>query len=265
MQVQAQVATEHSVLREDQQGICTLTLNRPDKFNALSAAMIAALTAHLDAIREEPTVRVVVIKANGRAFCVGHDLKEMRQANDPQRIKQLFSDCGGMMQRIEHLPQPVIASVHAVATAAGCQLVAACDLAIASESAKFAVSGINLGLFCSTPAVALSRNLGRKPALEMLLTGDFIDAATAKTYGLVNQVVAAEQLEQAVVAMAAKIAAKPPAAVSMGKQLFYQQLNQPLAEAYQLANQAITCNFYLEDTLEGVDAFLEKRPPNWQL
>lgn len=259
-----QSTTDSLVLRDDQQGICTLTLNRPDKFNALSAAMIAALTAQLAAIHEDRSVRVVVIKANGRAFCVGHDLKEMREANDPMHIKQLFSACATMMQSIEKLPQPVIASVHAVATAAGCQLVAACDLALASEKAKFAVSGINLGLFCSTPAVALSRNLGRKPALEMLLTGDFIDAATAKTYGLVNQVVAAEQLDQAVAVMAAKIAAKPPEAVSMGKQLFYQQLNQPLAAAYELANAAITCNFYLEETIEGVDAFLEKRDPSWK-
>lgn len=252
------------VLRDDQAGICTLTLNRPDKFNALSAAMIEALTQHLDAIADDSSVRVVVIKANGRAFCVGHDLKEMREANDPKLIKQLFSSCGAMMQRLEKLPQPVIASVHAVATAAGCQLVAACDLAIASEKAKFAVSGINLGLFCSTPAVALSRNLGRKQALELLLTGDFMDAATAKSEGLVNQVVAAEQLDQAVATMAAKIAAKPSEAVKMGKALFYQQLNQPLADAYELANEAITCNFYLEDTVEGVNAFLEKRDPSWK-
>lgn len=259
-----QSTTDSLVLRDDQQGICTLTLNRPDKFNALSAAMIEALTAQLDAIREDTQVRVVVIKANGRAFCVGHDLKEMREGNDPKLIKQLFTHCAAMMQRLETLPQPVIASVHAVATAAGCQLVAACDLAVASEKAKFAVSGINLGLFCSTPAVALSRNLGRKQALEMLLTGDFIDAATAKSYGLVNQVVPADQLEQAVATMAEKIAAKPPEAVKMGKELFYKQLNQPLAAAYELANEAITCNFYLEDTLEGVDAFLQKRDPTWK-
>lgn len=259
-----QSTTDSLVLRDDQQGICTLTLNRPDKFNALSAAMIEALTAQLDAIREDAQVRVVVIKANGRAFCVGHDLKEMREGDDLKLIKQLFSNCGAMMQRLESLPQPVIASVHAVATAAGCQLVAACDLAVASEKAKFAVSGINLGLFCSTPAVALSRNLGRKQALEMLLTGDFIDAATAKSYGLVNQVVPADQLEQAVTTMAEKIAAKPPEAVKMGKELFYKQLNQPLAAAYELANEAITCNFYLEDTLEGVDAFLQKRAPTWK-
>jgi len=259
-----QSESDNLVLRDDQHGICTLTLNRPSKFNALSAALIEALTGQLDAIRTDTSVRVLVIKANGRAFCVGHDLKEMREGDDPQLIKQLFSNCGAMMQRLEALPQPVIASVHAVATAAGCQLVAACDLAVASEQAKFAVSGVNLGLFCSTPAVALSRNLGRKQALEMLLTGDFIDASTAKAYGLVNQVVPAEQLERAVMTMAEKIAAKPPAAVKMGKELFYKQLNQPLDAAYELANEAITCNFYLEDTLEGVDAFLQKRDPAWK-
>ena len=253
------------VLRADNQGITTLTLNRPDKFNALSNAVLAALTAELNAIAEDSSVRVVVIKANGKAFCVGHDLKEMRADSQPEAVKDLFGRCGSMMQLIQRLPQPVIASVHAVATAAGCQLVAACDLAIASDKAKFAVSGINLGLFCSTPAVALSRNLTQKHAMEMLLTGDFIDAATAERYGLVNKVVAPDALDTAVQELAAKIAAKLPVAVRMGKQLFYQQLNQPLDKAYALANEAITCNFMHEQTLEGVDAFLEKRKPNWSV
>lgn len=253
------------VLRADNQGITTLTLNRPDKFNALSNAVLAALTAELNAIAEDSSVRVVVIKANGKAFCVGHDLKEMRADSQPEAVKDLFGRCGSMMQLIQRLPQPVIASVHAVATAAGCQLVAACDLAIASDKAKFAVSGINLGLFCSTPAVALSRNLTQKHAMEMLLTGDFIDAATAERYGLVNKVVAPDALDAAVQELAAKIAAKLPVAVRMGKQLFYQQLNQPLDKAYALANEAITCNFMHEQTLEGVDAFLEKRKPNWSV
>ena len=253
------------VLRADNQGITTLTLNRPDKFNALSNAVLAALTAELNAIAEDSSVRVVVIKANGKAFCVGHDLKEMRADSQPEAVKDLFGRCGSMMQLIQRLPQPVIASVHAVATAAGCQLVAACDLAIASDKAKFAVSGINLGLFCSTPAVALSRNLTQKHAMEMLLTGDFIDAATAERYGLVNKVVAPDALDAAVQELAAKIAAKLPVAVRMGKQLFYQQLNQPLDKAYALANEAITCNFMQEQTLEGVDAFLEKRKPNWSV
>lgn len=253
------------VLRADNQGITTLTLNRPDKFNALSNAVLAALTAELNAIAEDSSVRVVVIKANGKAFCVGHDLKEMRADSQPEAVKDLFGRCGSMMQLIQRLPQPVIASVHAVATAAGCQLVAACDLAIASDKAKFAVSGINLGLFCSTPAVALSRNLTQKHAMEMLLTGDFIDAATAERYGLVNKVVAPDALDTAVQELAAKIAAKLPVAVRMGKQLYYQQLNQPLDKAYTLANEAITCNFMQEQTLEGVDAFLEKRKPNWSV
>ena len=252
------------LLRDDQNGITTLTLTRPDKFNALSDALLAELTAALDAIREDASVRVVVIKANGRAFCVGHDLKEMRADTTRENLQDLFGRCGDMMQRIERLPQPVIACVHAVATAAGCQLVAACDLAVTSEKAKFAVSGINLGLFCSTPAVALSRSVGRKHALEMLLTGDFIDADTALRFGLVNQVVPAEELDQAVSTLAEKIAAKPPAAVSMGKELFYAQLNQPLDKAYALASETITCNMLLDDTLEGVDAFLEKRDPTWK-
>jgi enoyl-CoA hydratase/carnithine racemase len=257
-------AVESVVLRNDQNNIATLTLNRPAQFNALSNEVLEVLTQHLIQIAQDDTVRVVVIKANGRAFCGGHDLKEMRANSHPEVIKDLFTRCGSMMQLIQSMPQPVIASVHAVATAAGCQLVAACDLAIASSNAKFAVSGINLGLFCSTPAVALSRNIGQKHALEMLLTGDFIDAATAERYGLVNKVVAPEELDQAVEAMAAKIAAKLPIAVKMGKQLFYKQLNQPLELAYELANEAITCNFLESDTLEGVDAFIKKRPPSWQ-
>ncbi|PID99851.1 MAG: enoyl-CoA hydratase, partial [Thiothrix nivea] len=186
------------LMREDNNGITTLTLNRPDKFNALSDELIAAMTDALDAIRADDRVRVVIIKANGRAFCVGHDLKQLRENTDDDYISTLFSRCGEMMQRIEALPQPVIACVHAVATAAGCQLAAACDLAVASEKAKFAVSGITLGLFCSTPAVALSRNIGRKAAMEMLLTGDFVDAETARQYGLINRVVAPEALEGAV-------------------------------------------------------------------
>ncbi|MEZ5476690.1 MAG: enoyl-CoA hydratase [Thiolinea sp.] len=222
------------------------------------------MTRELDAIREDDSVRVVIIKANGRAFCVGHDLKEMREHAERDFIKGLFTRCGAMMQRIEALPQPVIACIHAVATAAGCQLAAACDLAVASDEAKFAVSGITLGLFCSTPAVALSRNVGRKAALEMLLTGDFVDAHTAREYGLINKVVAAAELDATVLEMAEKIAAKPPAAIRLGKELFYRQLNRPLAEAYELANEAITCNMLHEETLEGVDAFIDKRKPNWK-
>ncbi len=249
--------------REDNNGITTLTLNRPDKFNALSDELIAAMTDALDAIRADDRVRVVIIKANGRAFCVGHDLKQMRENSEDDYINCLFSHCGEMMQRIEALPQPVIACVHAVATAAGCQLVAACDLAVASKKAKFAVSGITLGLFCSTPAVALSRNIGRKAAMEMLLTGDFVDAETARQYGLINRVVTPEALDNTVQELAEKIASKPPAAIQMGKTLFYQQLNKPLDQAYVLASETIARNMQLDETLEGLDAFLEKRKPDW--
>lgn len=256
--------TDSVLLRADHQHIATLTLNRPAQFNALSNELLMHLTQELQQIAADNQVRVVVIKANGRAFCGGHDLKEMRVDSSPETIQALFARCGAMMQLIQSMPQPVIASVHAVATAAGCQLVAACDLAIASANAKFAVSGINLGLFCSTPAVALSRAIGKKQALAMLLTGYFIDAATAERYGLINQVVEPEQLDQAVQEMATKIAAKLPVAVRMGKELFYKQLNQPLVTAYAMANEAITCNFLDQDTLEGVDAFIEKRKPNWQ-
>ncbi len=251
------------ILREDKSGITRLTLNRPDQFNALSEALLMRLGEELDSIKQDESVRVVIIQANGRAFCVGHDLKEMRKNAEPEFLNGLFSRCGSIMQAIEALPQPVIASVHSVATAGGCQLVAACDLAVASDKAKFAVSGIKLGLFCSTPAVALSRNISRKRAMEMLLTGDFIDAQTALEYGLVNKVVPPESLDVAVEELAEKIAEKPPAAIRMGKALFYQQLHQPLDKAYENASDTICCNMLLDETLEGVDAFIEKRHPNW--
>lgn len=253
-----------TVIRDDSNGITSLTLNRPDQFNALSEALLNQVDEMLAEIGEDDSVRVVVIKASGRAFCVGHDLKEMREHSDKAYINSLFSKAGDVMLRIRNLPQPVIASVHAVATAGGCQLVAACDLAVASEKAKFAVSGIKLGLFCSTPAVALSRNVSQKRAMEMLLTGEFIDAETALDFGLVNRVVPAHTLDEATTALAEKIASKPPAAVRMGKALFYQQLGQPLDAAYQQASETITCNMLLDETLEGVDAFIEKRAPDWQ-
>ena len=253
-----------NVVRADSNGITTLTLNRPDQFNALSEALLKQLNQMLAEIGEDDTVRVVIIKARGRAYCVGHDLKEMRENTDEAYLNSLFSKAGEVMLRIKHLPQPVIASVHSVAAAGGCQLVAACDLAVASDKAKFAVSGINLGLFCSTPAVVLSRNISQKRAMEMLLTGDFIDAETALNYGLVNQVVPTDSLDEATITLAEKIASKPPAAVRMGKALFYQQLNQPLESAYQQASETITRNMLLDETLEGVDAFIEKRSPEWQ-
>ena len=253
-----------TVVRVDNDGITTLTLNRPDQFNALSEALLSQLDQMLTEIGEDDSIRVVIIKANGRAYCVGHDLKEMREQTDKAYLNSLFSKAGEIMLRIKNLPQPVIASIHAVATAEGCQLVAACDLAVASEKARFAVSGIKLGLFCSTPAVALSRNISQKRAMEMLLTGEFIDAETALSYGLVNQVVPPDSLDEATLALAEKIASNPPAAVRMGKALFYQQAGQPLDAAYRQASETITCNMLLDETLEGVDAFIDKRAPNWE-
>ena len=245
-------------------GIATLILNRPRQYNALSEDMLIALQEALDDIAGDDTVRVVVIAANGKAFCAGHDLKEMRSSEDRAFHQALFDRCGTMMQTINNLPQPVIAKVQGIATAAGCQLVAQCDLAVAAETARFAVSGINVGLFCSTPAVPLSRNMHRKQAMQMLLTGDFIDAQTAKQFGLVNEVVSAEELDAAVASMADKIAAKSALAVNLGKKMFYQQANMDLSAAYEFAGERMTCNMDSEDAREGIDAFIEKRKPAWK-
>jgi enoyl-CoA hydratase/carnithine racemase len=255
---------ENVLLREDAGGVATLTLNRPDQFNALSEALLAELQFALDSIADDPAVRVVVLAAAGRAFCAGHDLKEMRANVRREYYEDLFRRCGRVMTRIVRLPKPVIARVHGTATAAGCQLVATCDLAVAAEKAKFAVSGVNLGLFCSTPAVALSRNLSRKQAFEMLVTGDFIDAATAMQRGLVNRVVPAEELDSAVAHYTESTVDKLPFAVAMGKQMFYKQIEKGLEEAYELASGAMACNMIDEDTGEGVDAFIEKRTPVWK-
>jgi enoyl-CoA hydratase/carnithine racemase len=252
------------LLREDQDGITTLTLNRPKQYNALSEAMLAALQAELDKIAQNESVRVVVLAAAGKAFCAGHDLKEMRSKPDQAYYNDLFKQCSRMMLSINRLPQPVIAKIQGLATAAGCQLVATCDLAVAVESARFATSGINVGLFCSTPAVAVSRNLPRKQALEMLLTGDFIDAQTALQWGLVNRVVPAEELDTAVEALARTIASKSAVAVKTGKQMFYRQLGLGLAEAYDYAAEVMACDMMSEDATEGIDAFIQKRPANWQ-
>ncbi|MDZ7622770.1 MAG: enoyl-CoA hydratase [Candidatus Competibacteraceae bacterium] len=252
------------VLRQDEAGVATLTLNRPKHYNALSQAMLSALQAALDAITADESVRVVVIAGNGPAFCAGHDLKEMRSQTDRAFHQALFAQCGQVMLTINRLPQPVIARVHGIATAAGCQLVAACDLAVASDNARFAVSGINLGLFCSTPGVALSRNLGRKQALELLLTGEFIDASTALRQGLINRVVPLEQLDAAVWQLAESICHKSPLAIRMGKELFYRQLGLPLEEAYACASEAMACNMDSEDAREGIDAFMAKRKPEWK-
>ena len=257
-----EVQTEDGVLtRADADGIATLTLNRPDTFNALSVALLGALQTELDAIAADRSVRVVVIAGSGKAFCAGHDLKEMRENPSREAIRTLFDQCAGVMLSITRIPQPVIARVHGIATAAGCQLVATCDLAIAAAGARFAVSGVNLGLFCSTPMVALSRNMGRKQAMEMLVTGKFIDAETALQYGLVNRVVAAEALDEAVAELAGMVAAKSPAAVAIGKGLFYRQLEDGMEAAYAAASEAMTCNMMGEDAGAGIDAFIAKRPP----
>jgi enoyl-CoA hydratase/carnithine racemase len=253
------------LLREDHDGIATLTLNRPDKFNALSHALLDALQAELEAIETDSAVRVVVLAANGRAFCTGHDLKEMRQDSAKETMQALFDKCGRMMQTLVRLPQPVIAKVHSIATAAGCQLVATCDLAIASDHAKFATSGINLGLFCSTPMVALTRNVPRKVAMEMLVTGDFVDAETAARHGLVNRAVPADDLDAAVGELAEKIAGQPAVSIAMGKQLFYRQLEAATAAAYDMASETMACNMTTEDARDGIDAFIGKQPrPEWK-
>jgi enoyl-CoA hydratase/carnithine racemase len=257
-------AAEPLVLRTAAGPIATLTLNRPRQFNALSSAMLAALQAELDAVGADPTVRVVVIAAAGKAFCAGHDLKEMRSHPDEAFQRALFDQCSRMMLSINRIPQPVIARVHGLATAAGCQLVAACDLAVAADTAQFATSGIRVGLFCSTPAVAVSRNLGRKKALEILLTGDFIDAAAAAREGLINYAVPPEELDAAVARLAEAIVAKSPVAVATGKQMFYRQLELGMDDAYSYAAEVMACNMMAHDAQEGIDAFIEKRVPVWQ-
>ena len=258
------LAEEPILLTGVNAGIATLTLNRPHQYNALSEDMLTALQDALDEIAGDETVRVVVLAANGKAFCAGHDLKEMRSSEDRAFHQALFDRCGALMQTINQLPQPVIAKVQGIATAAGCQLVAQCDLAVAAETARFAVSGINVGLFCSTPAVPLSRNMHRKQAMQMLLTGDFIDAETARQFGLVNMVTPAEELDEAVASLAQKIVGKSPLAISLGKKMFYQQANMDLSAAYQFAGERMTCNMDSEDAREGIDAFIEKRKPAWK-
>jgi len=253
-----------TLLRDDADGISTLTLNRAQKYNALSSAMLTELQEALDDIRQDETIRVVIIAAEGKAFCAGHDLKEMRSSEDKSFHEALFSQCGRVMISINQMPQPVIARVNGIATAAGCQLVAACDLAVATEESRFAVSGINVGLFCSTPAVALSRNLPRKLAMQMLLTGDFISADKARQFGLINEVVKSGELHQATRSLAEKIVAKSSLAIKLGKEVFYEQLSLDLPEAYAYAGNMMACNMDSEDAREGIDAFVEKRKPEWQ-
>lgn len=257
-------AAEPYVLADrDARGAVRLTLNRPRQFNALSEEMLAALQAELDAIAADPQARVVVIAGQGKAFCAGHDLKQMRANPSQEYYEELFARCSQVMLTIQRMPQPVIARVHGIATAAGCQLVAMCDLAVASEDAKFAVSGINVGLFCSTPAVALSRNVGRKAAFEMLVTGAFIDARTAQTLGLVNRVVPAADLDVEVQRLVDAIVARPAEAIAIGKSLFYRQIEMGIADAYRLAGETMACNMMEPCAQEGINAFIEKRPPAW--
>ncbi len=256
---------EPVVLRsQDAGGVVTLTLNRPHAFNALSEMMLAELQREFEAIAKDELVRVVVLSAEGKAFCAGHDLKEMRAKPSLQYYEGLFNQCSEMMLGIQRLPVPVIARIQGVATAAGCQLVAMCDLAVAASTAKFAVSGVNLGLFCSAPGVALSRNLLRKAAFEMLVTGEFISADEAKVRGLINRVVDPEQLDAEVENLVAAIIAKPRAAVAIGKEFFYRQIELDIASAYQAAARTMACNMMNEAALEGVQAFIDKRPPRWK-
>ncbi|MDB5808771.1 MAG: enoyl-CoA hydratase [Betaproteobacteria bacterium] len=264
MDIPAPAVNDELLQRSDSGGIATLTLNRPQQFNALSMAMLDAMQAALDTIAADATVRVLVIAANGKVFCPGHDLKEMLANRTRPFVQSLFDRCCNVMMSISRMPQIVIARVHGIATAAGCQLVGACDLAVAAADARFATSGVNFGLFCATPGVAISRNISRKRAMEMLMTGDFIDAPTALQWGLVNRVVPLDRLDDAVSELAAHLLAKPPAVLAAGKKFFYSQLDTDMASAYKLASGVITDNMLGDDALEGVTAFVEKRKPQWR-
>jgi enoyl-CoA hydratase/carnithine racemase len=258
------MSDEALVLRADRDGVATLTLNRPSARNALSVDMMGALQAALEAIAADMNVRVVILAGAGPAFCAGHDLKELRANPEREAYEAVFGQCAKLMTSIVTLPKPVIARVHGVATAAGCQLVASCDLAVAAEDARFATPGVNIGLFCSTPMVALSRAIGRKQAMEMLLTGSLIDAETARAWGLVNRVVPAAKLEEAAASLAAEIAAKSPLVVAIGKKAFYAQAELGLGQAYAYCAEVMTINMLARDAEEGIDAFLQKRKPVWE-
>jgi len=258
------VRAEPILLRQDEGGVVTLTLNRPTQFNSLSQELMNELELELDRIAEDAGARVVVLAGAGKAFCAGHDLKEMRSDASKEFQQALFRQCSKLMLMLVRMPQPVIARVHGIATAAGCQLVSMCDLAVASDNARFAVSGVNLGLFCSTPAVGLSRNVGRKQAMEMLLTGEFIDAPAALARGLVNRVVPLDQLDAEIKKLSDSILAKTPVAIRIGKEAFYRQLEQGLDAAYDLASETMACNMMAEDAQEGIDAFVAKRKPEWK-
>ncbi len=254
--------------RNDTDGIAHLNMNAPERLNALSDEMLAALQSEFDSLKEDRSIRAVILSGSGKAFCAGHDLKQMtqgRQAEDGGQayFKDLFERCTKVMLTIRELPQPVIAQVHGIATAAGCQLVATCDLAVAAEGTKFGVNGVNIGLFCSTPMVALSRNIATKKAFEMLTTGTFIDSEKAESLGLINRSVAPDRLEAETRQLAETIAAKLAAAVKIGKQAYYHQLEMPIERAYAYTGDVMVQNMMVRDTEEGIAAFLEKRDPNW--
>jgi len=258
------VTGEPFVLTTVENGVATLTLNRPQRFNPLSSQMIAAIQAELDAIASDASVRVVILAAEGKGFCAGHDLKEMRAHTEDKGWQQgLFKACSRMMIALTEIPQPVIARVQGIATAAGCQLVSMCDLAVAADTATFAMPGVNIGVFCSTPAVGVVRNVGRKHAMEMLLTGEPIDAATAQSWGLVNRVVPSSRLDAEIQRFTDIILSRSSATIRFGKQAFYRQIDHPLAAAYDIASEVMACNLLLDDAAEGIDAFLQKRPANW--
>jgi enoyl-CoA hydratase/carnithine racemase len=260
----ADATSDKLLLREQTKGIVTLRLNRPQQLNALSESMLELLQQQLDSIAGDPAVRCVVIAGAGKAFCAGHDLLEMRSNPSKPYYQKLFARCSRMMQTLQELPVPVIARVHGIATAAGCQLVGACDLAIAANTARFAVSGVNLGLFCSTPSVALSRNVSSKRAFDMLVTGRFIDAATAADWGLINEAVPEGELDAAIARKTAEIEGKSAAAIQYGKSMFYRQQHMDLGRAYEYASDVMARNMMEADASEGIDAFLSKRRPVWK-
>jgi enoyl-CoA hydratase/carnithine racemase len=264
MHAKVKPAADAPVLVDKRKGIATITLNRAKKYNALSTEVMREIESALASIAKDGSIRVVVIAANGPAFSSGHDLKEMMANRTQEFIGALFDKCSEIMMTIQAMPQPVIAKVQGIATAAGCQLVAQCDLAVASSDAKFATSGINFGLFCATPGVPVSRNVPRKRAFEMLFTGEFIDAQTALSWGLVNRVVPPARLDEEVQKLVETIVDKPAAVCAAGKRLFYEQLESKIGHAYKIASQAITENMLGEDAAEGVGAFIEKRKPDWK-
>src|SRR5205085_1287684 len=252
------------LLEACEEGMLRLSLNRPEQRNALSVGLMSALSRALERAGADKACRVVVVAGAGPAFCAGHDLRELRSDRSRAAYARVFAQCSELMLQIVRLPKPVIAEVHGIATAAGCQLVATCDLAVAAEEARFATPGVNIGLFCSTPMVALTRAVGRKAAMEMLLTGEFVDAAAAKALGLVNRLVPSAELGAATLALARKIAAKSALTVAIGKEAFYRQAELDLGEAYRYAAEVMTQNMLARDAAEGIDAFLQKRPPVWQ-